>query len=61
MFLTLHHYGVPGNVCKEIYVLYCGTKSSVLVDGEMSGDFEIKVVVLQGDILAPFLLVTVLD
>ena len=60
MFHIPRHDGVPDNDCKEISVLYCGTKSSVLADGEMSGEFEIKVGVLQGNILPPFLLLTLL-
>ena len=58
MFRILRHYGVPDNVCKEISVLYSGTKSLVLVDGEMPGEFVIKIGVLQGD---TFLFVTVLE
>ena len=61
MFRILRNYGVLDNVCKEISVLYCGNKSSVLVCGEMSGEFEVKIGVLQGDTLAPFIFVTVLD
>ena len=56
MFRIIRYYGVPDNVYKEIPVLYIGTKSSVLVDGEMSGEFEIK-----KKILAHFLFITVLD
>ena len=33
----------------EERVLFSGTKSSVLVDGEVSGEFEVKTGVLQGD------------
>ena len=57
MFHILRYYGVPDNVCREISVLYRGTKSSVLVEGEMLGEFEIK----KKKILALFLFVTVLD
>ena len=39
MFRIPRSYGVWDNVCKEIYFLYCGTKSSVLVDGKMSREF----------------------
>ena len=62
MCRVLCHCWVPDNVCKEISILQCGSKSSVLVvDGELSGEFEVKVSVLQGDTIAPFLFVTVLD
>lgn len=37
MFCILRHYGVPDNV-KKSWFLYSGTKSAVLVEGEMSGD-----------------------
>ena len=61
MFRILRNYGVSDNICKEIYFLLCSTKSSVLVDGEMSGEFQVKKGVLQGDTLDRFLFVTVLD
>ncbi|CAH3181727.1 unnamed protein product [Porites evermanni] len=37
MFPILRYYGVPDNV-KKSWSLYSGTKSAVLVDGEMSGE-----------------------
>lgn len=36
MFHILCHYDVPDNVCQEISVLYCGTKSSVLVRRQLN-------------------------
>ena len=43
-----HHHKLPLLGHQE-RVLYPGTKSSVLVDGEVSGEFEVKTGVLQGD------------
>jgi hypothetical protein len=61
MFAILRHYGIPEDIVSAIRVLYDNSKSAVLVDGQMSEEFEVTTGVLQGDVLAPFLFIIVLD
>ena len=61
MFATLRSYCIPIEIVDAIRVLYDNSKSAVLVDGQMSDDFDVTTGVLQGDVLAPFLFITILD
>ena len=62
MFAILRHYGVPEDIVKAIRLLYDGSKSAVYVDyGKLTNEFETVTGILQGDILAPFLFVIVID
>ena len=61
MFSILCHYGIPAIVVNAIQALYTNTQSAVLVDGNISDLFEVTTGVLQGDVLAPFLFVIVVD
>ena len=61
MFATLRSYCIPIEIVDAIRVLYDNSKSAVLVDGQMSDDFDVTTGVLQGDVLAPFLFIVVLD
>ena len=54
-------YDVPKELVDAIMSMYYGAKASVKVDGIMSEMMELCVGVLQGDTLAPFLFVLVLD
>ena len=61
MFQILHAYGIPGVIIDAIKAIY--TDSSALVisaDGDTE-PFEILAGVLQGDTLAPFLFIVVVD
>ncbi|CAF4122059.1 unnamed protein product, partial [Rotaria magnacalcarata] len=61
MFDILRHYGVPLKIVKAIEAIYHHSKSVVLVDGNVSKEFNVTTGVLQGDTLAPFLFIVVID
>ena len=61
MFAVLRHYGMPEAVVNVISVLYKNSKSAVMVDGGLSDPFDVTTGVLQGDVLAPFLFVVLVD
>ena len=61
MFAVLRHYGIPEAVVNAISVLYKNSKSAVMVDGGLSDPFDVTTGVLQGDVLAPFQFVVLVD
>ena len=61
MFSVLRHYGIPDKLVKAIGVLYNNSKSAVMVDGNISEPFQVTTGVLQGDVLAPFLFIILID
>ena len=62
MFSILPHYGIPGTLVSAIQVLYNNSSSAVMVDGSISETFGVKQLVFsQGDVLAPFLFITIAD
>ncbi|KAI8507856.1 hypothetical protein Bbelb_140960 [Branchiostoma belcheri] len=61
MFAVLRHYGIPEAVVDAISVLYKNSKSVVLVEGQVSEHFCVSTGVLQGDVLAPFLFIILID
>ena len=61
IFAILRHYGIPEAVINTISVLYKNSKSAVMLDGGQSDPFEVTTGVLQGDVLAPFLFVVLVD
>ena len=61
MFAILRHYGIPEKIVKAIRVLYDNSTSQVFVKGLLSDPFDITTGVLQGDVLAPFLFIIVMD
>ena len=61
MFEILKAYGVPTNLLNTIKATYTNTKAKVMSPDGETDVFEIKMGVLQGDTLAPFLFVIVLD
>lgn len=61
MFAILRHYGIPSKIVDAIRVLYDQSTSRVFVNGETSKEFKITTGVLQGDVLAPFLFIIVID
>ena len=60
-FSVLRHYGIPETVVNAIQVLYPNSSSSVMVDGSISKPFCVTTVVLQGDVLAPFIFIILVD
>ena len=61
MLEILRKYGVPDKLVKAVEQLYLGTFASVLSPDGETDKFEIKAGVLQGDTLAPYLFVIVVD
>jgi hypothetical protein len=61
MHAILRHYGIPEKVVNAVTTMYNNTKGVVLVNGKSSDPFNITTGVLQGDVLAPFLFVIVID
>ena len=61
MLAVLRHYGISESVVNAISVLYKNSNSAVMVDGNVSDPFGVTTGVLQGDILAPFLFVVLVD
>ena len=54
-------YGIPEEIVDAIMSVYYGAQAAVKVNGGISDFFDLGVGVLQGDTLAPFLFVIVLD
>ena len=61
MFSILRHYGIPEPIIDAIKVLYTDSSSAVYIDGSMTESFPVTTGVLQGDLLAPFLFIIVVD
>ena len=61
MMKILKAYGVPPNLLRAIGTMYTGTRANVVTPDGNSEEFEILAGVLQGDTLAPFLFIIVLD
>ncbi|XP_038063002.1 uncharacterized protein LOC119733684 [Patiria miniata] len=60
MFAVLRHYGIPEPLVNAFQVLY-NSSSAVMVDGSISDLFQVSTGVLQGDVLAPFLFIIIVD
>ncbi|PIK49963.1 hypothetical protein BSL78_13170, partial [Apostichopus japonicus] len=61
MFKILRAYGIPEKMVSAIQVMYKNTEAIVLSPDDDTDPFQIKAGVLQGDTLAPFLFIIVLD
>ena len=61
MFEILSAYGIPDTIVNAIKILYKDTTASVVTPEGETEPFTIKTGVLQGDPLAPFLFIIVLD
>ena len=61
MFKILQAYGIPGQIIAAIRCLYENTKAKVISPDGETDTFDILAGVLEGDTLAPFLFIIVLD
>ena len=61
MFEILALYGIPPEIINAIKVLYSNTKSTILTPDGETEPFDILAGILQGDTLAPFLFIIVID
>ena len=61
MFAILQHYWIPDEIVSAIRVLYDQSTSQVYIQGQLSEPFSITTPVLQGDVLALFLFILVMD
>ncbi|KAJ4943537.1 hypothetical protein JOQ06_006037 [Pogonophryne albipinna] len=61
MVKILEAYGVPPNLLRAIETMYAGTRARVVTTDGNSEEFDILAGVMQGDTLAPFLFIMVLD
>lgn len=61
MFEILRKYGVPSEFVDAISVLYTNSTARVTTEDGVSDSFQVATGVLQGDTLAPYLFVKVLD
>lgn len=61
MFAILRHYGIPQRIVDAIATLYNDSSAVVFVEGQTSERFGVNTGVLQGDVLAPYLFIIVMD
>ena len=61
LFQILHAYGIPEKIVKAIQIMYVNTYVVILTPEWETTNFNINTEVLQGDPLAPYLLIIVLD
>ena len=61
MMRILKAYGIPPNLLRAIEAMYSNTKARVTTPDGETEQFDITAGVLQGDTLAPFLFIIVLD
>ena len=61
MLRILKAYGLPPNILRAIEAMYTNTRAKIISPDGETDMFEITGGVLQGDTLAPFLFVIVLD
>lgn len=61
LFEILSLYGIPDKLIDAIKKLYDRSKAVVSINGKQSESFDVTTGVLQGDVLAPFLFILVMD
>ena len=58
---TMREKGIPDVLVGSVMSLYEGAKTRVILDSELSEEFEVKVGIPQGSVLSPFLFAVVVD
>ena len=61
LFKILRYYGIPLKITDTITAMYTNSSSRVCLGNHFSKSFSINTRVLQGDTLAPFLFIIVVD
>ena len=61
MFAIIRNYGIPAKIVDAIKVMYDNSTIQVYLQDQVSARFNISTGVLQGDVLAPFLFIVVID
>ena len=61
MVKILKAYGVPSNLLRALQSMYSGTRAKVVTPNGNTDEFDILAGVMQGDTLAPFIFIVVLD
>jgi hypothetical protein len=61
MWKILELYGIPDRIINAIKCLYTNSTSQIAIESQISDEFKITTGILQGDTLAPFLFIIVLD
>ena len=61
LFKIMLLYGIPDRIVAATRKLYDNSKATVVVNGKASDPFNVTTGVLQGDTLAPFLFIMVID
>ena len=61
VFPIFHAHGIPEKIVKAIQIIYVNTSAVVLTPEEETTNFNINTGVLQGDPVAPYLFIIVLD
>ena len=61
LFKVLRHYGIPRKITDAITAMYTNSSSQAHLVNHFSKSFSIITAVLQGDTLAPFLFIIVVD
>lgn len=61
LFTILRVYGIPQLIVDAIASFYSKSRAAVAIGKKLSDEFDIKSGVLQGDVLAPYLFIIVID
>ena len=61
MFMILQAYGIPDNIIKAVMIMYDNSSAIVMSNDGETEPFKTSAGVLQGDTLAPYLFIIVLD
>ena len=61
MFAILRHHGILERIVTAIKTIYTNSKSMVTINNKYSAPFNITTGILQGDVLAPYLFILVID
>ena len=61
MCAVLQHCGIPEDMFNVVGVLYNNSKRAVMVEWDIPNPFVVSTGVLQGDGLAPFLFIILVD